>query len=477
MNSYVLQTMPPSYRKDQHRINRIYFAGFLLVLFSFSCMPEDEVVNNRRGIRLSFSTDTIFFDTLFTDTRSTTQVLRVFNTNANAVNVSLQVGRGERSPYLLKVNGREGKTIEGIRVFGEDSLFVFLEATIPSNPIDSIFEVKDSLIVTVNENQQDVKLLSWAENPVRFQQALITTDSIFTAARPYFIRDSLEVAEGASLQIEAGSRLFFAQDALLRVRGQLVVQGTAEQPVFFLNERSDPPFNNTPGLWEGIILENSTAHQLNHAVIRNASTGVFISRVDSDSIADLTINNSIIENMSAIGLLSLSADVRATNTLIDNCAQRLVFAGERGTLRFTHCTFANATNDFFREEPSVVFTDQVFVNENPFLSEALNVTMENSILWGTEEEELAFAIGNNAQSVLSLQNNLIRSGLQEGGGSIQLLDNIFNEDPEFVNPFNFNYRLDSLSPAVDSARPLGIPTDLRDSLRDESPDIGAFEFN
>lgn len=469
--------MPPSYRKDQRRINQICFAGFLFVVLSFSCMPEDEIVTNRRGIELSFSTDTVFFDTLFTDTRSTTRVLRVFNTNANAVDVSLRVGRGERSPFLLKVNGREGKAVEGIRVFGEDSLFVFLEATIPANPIDSIFQVKDSLIVTVNENKQDVKLVSWAENPVRFQQALIATDTLFTATRPYLIRDSLEVAEGTTLRVEAGSRLIFARDAFLRVRGQLTVEGTAEQPVFFLNERSDPPFNNTPGLWEGIILENSTANKLNHAVIRNASTGVFISRVDADSVADLTMNNSIIENMSAIGLLSLSADVQATNTLIDNCAQRLVFIGERGTVRFTHCTLANATNDFFREDPSVVFTDQVFVNENPFLSEALNVTMENSILWGTEEEELAFAIGNNAQSTLTLQNNIIRSGLQEGGGSIQLSDNIFNENPEFVNPFEFDYRLDSLSPAVNSARPLGIPTDLRDSLRDETPDIGAYEYD
>ena len=54
--------------------------------------------------------------------------------------------------------------------------------------------------------------------------------------------------------------------------------------------------------------------------------------------------------------------------------------------------------------------------------------------------------------------------------------NILNADPLFKDPVNFNYRLDNLSPAKDVGHNLGIFSDLAEPLRDNLPDLGAYEW-
>ena len=64
-------------------------------------MPEEEVLE-RSSVELEFSTDTIFFDTLFTAERSVTKRLRIFNPGDKAVILeSVALAGGEASPYTL----------------------------------------------------------------------------------------------------------------------------------------------------------------------------------------------------------------------------------------------------------------------------------------------------------------------------------------------------------------------------------------
>jgi len=54
-------------------------------------------------------------------------------------------------------------------------------------------------------------------------------------------------------------------------------------------------------------------------------------------------------------------------------------------------------------------------------------------------------------------------------------NNILNLDPKFMDVRDFDFRLDTLSPAKDKGQELMIMKDLDGNLRDNLPDIGAYE--
>ena len=72
---------------------------------------------------------------------------------------------------------------------------------------------------------------------------------------------------------------------------------------------------------------------------------------------------------------------------------------------------------------------------------------------------------------IDFKNNLIRTSNIEFA-----TDNILNQDPHFMQPSAYNYRIDSLSPAINVAADLAIQIDLDSLQRDNKPDIGAYEW-
>ncbi|MCZ6900737.1 MAG: hypothetical protein O7F74_10905, partial [Bacteroidetes bacterium] len=98
---------------------------FLLLAGMIGCEPEDEMISTDPGIRLSFSSDTVLFDTVFSSIGSTTKRLMVFNKNDNAVNIErIEVAGGSNSPYTLTVRGLDGKDFNDQLLLGKDSLLI-----------------------------------------------------------------------------------------------------------------------------------------------------------------------------------------------------------------------------------------------------------------------------------------------------------------------------------------------------------------
>jgi len=76
----------------------------LTFLFISSCQKEHESDSN--GRLLSFSTDTVAFDTIFTSIGSPTKNLRVYNTTNDRIIVSsIRLAGGENSGFRLNING------------------------------------------------------------------------------------------------------------------------------------------------------------------------------------------------------------------------------------------------------------------------------------------------------------------------------------------------------------------------------------
>ena len=441
------------------------------------CTPTEEEITQDPNALLTFSTDTVFFDTLFTDTVSFTKRFRVYNPNKNAVNLSdISLGSGNNSVYQLLINGIRGNQFQDQIILGEDSLLVLVEVTIPSRGEDIPFLVEDSVIFVTNENIQTVNLVAWGQDAHFFRQdVVIECNTTWPADKPYVLYGSILVDSLCSLVIEAGAQVYINRGASIFVGGSIDVRGTVEEPVLFRNVRLD--IENAPGQWTGILfLEGSTSNRIDHVIIRNAEFGVRLGTPDNDTIPDLIISNSVIENMSSYGVLAFTSDLWAYNLLVNNCINATAghFAG--GNYLYQHCTFANYSIGLFNENPAMIFSDNLELADGSLLQADLSVQLQNNIIWGDYQdiEELQFAASEGPVFQVLADHCMIRSQ----DDNLDINNNILGVDPEFprfVDPREFNYQLDTLSPAKDQGSVLPIDVDILGNPRDAMPDMGAYE--
>ena len=95
------------------------------------------------------------------------------------------------------------------------------------------------------------------------------------------------------------------------------VNGTMEEPVYFDSDRLEAFYSDLPGQWDRIWLnEGSVNNEINYAVIRNGFIGIQAETLDQFMGNQLTISNSIIENMSGAGILTRYYFIAAANCVI-----------------------------------------------------------------------------------------------------------------------------------------------------------------
>ena len=83
------------------------------------------------SVMLEFSADTIIFDTVFTTVGSTTEILKFYNRENQAIEVSsIYLAGGSASQFRINVDGISGTEFENIEIPAEDSLFIFVEVTV-----------------------------------------------------------------------------------------------------------------------------------------------------------------------------------------------------------------------------------------------------------------------------------------------------------------------------------------------------------
>ena len=239
------------------------------------------------------------------------------------------------------------------------------------------------------------------------------------------------------------------------------------------NTRFDEDYRIAPGQWDAIyLLEGSTDNSIRYADITNGTIGLRVGVPDDDRDFDLTVENTTIGHMSVAGILAFTSDIYGANLLVYNCGDYLIgnFAG--GTYQYDHCTFSNFPNLFSRDEASVQFSDNIIIDENQILAAPLDITLRNSIIWGTESDELLIAEGGGQPITRNMTGGIIKSS--------QLINNFFTSQesnyPGFLNPQLFDYHLDSLAFSIDKSDPIGITSDLEGNPRDVKPDFGAYEY-
>jgi hypothetical protein len=459
---------------------------------------------------ISFSTDTLTFDTVFATFGSTTRYFKVFNDNNKAVKINdLRLMHLVGTQFRINVDGVSGDQFSEVEIPAKDSIYVFVEVTVNPNDQTTPYVIIDDVVFTVGSKTETVHLQAFGQNAHFHYGEEITSSTTWTNDLPHVIisKDTVPgvyVRCGATLTINAGCKVFFAGNSALFVEGTLKAEATQwSDSIVFQGARLESYYNDKPGQWFGIVfLRNNTCvpkGYFNHCSITESSYGIYAGAGLSSDIADylgsaqrpdVSIKNSIIKHSLYNGIYGFNAKISAENSLFYVAGEHLVKLGLGGEYSFNHCTLFNNGSRYVAHEKEALLLSNLLADGNSNVyKENLQTTFTNCIVYGNMENEISFS---NADNLLLTDfdnkfSNCLMKTKSDTLGIFSTLNNqnLFNQDPRFKELDKDNYMpSDSagyFSPAIDYAAS-GLSTDLYDRLRPVSKtansnkfDIGAIE--
>ncbi len=490
----------------------ILLLGSLLML-CFACEVEREYVTGD-AVDLRFSQDTVRFDTVFTARGSATQVFKVYNDAVDPISIDRITVEGETGvDFTFNVDGTMGPEAEDVVIFGKDSIFVFVEVEVdPTEPEElSPFIAEDRLVFETGSVQKRVVLEAFGQNAnylngfnrgTFFQP--ICQDGTFTLPTdlPTVIYGSMFV-DSCVLRVLAGTRIYFHggtqrnpdlggsgafSDGFIYTlpQGRIELQGTLENPVILATDRLEENYLESTGGYRGLVIgPGSRGNRIEHTEIRNSIVGVTV-----DSLAEVTLENTIIAYSSGPAVVSYQGDVTARNSLFHSNLSNSVQFVKGGNLTLEHCTLAN----YGSTQPALSLSNCAPVPDEDYCLQApLRCRIANSILVGGSPLEVElFDVDERERPEtfdVRIKHSVIRTdqrfldaqqGLYEDFYTT-VCDGCYNlqsGDKVFVSISDDNYHLDS----VGVARDLGVylpelPLDLEGVERDtDMPDAGALEW-
>ncbi|MDQ3072446.1 MAG: hypothetical protein M3Q97_04165 [Bacteroidota bacterium] len=446
----------------------------LAVVIISACQKEK--FTNSPDARLSFSIDTLVFDTVFVTVGSATRNFKVKNPNSESVRISsIGLAGGPGSFFRINIDGHAVTELTDYELAAGDSMFVFVEVTIDPNTQALPFIVSDSIIFVTNTNVQKVQLAAYGQNANFHNAELLPCDAIWKSDLPHVIFNSVLVPPGCKLTIEAGAKIYSHSGSGIFVQGMLEVNGAAGDPVIFRGDRLEHLYDKEPGQWYGIrLLPKSEGNIIRHAEIRNAVVGIQADSLPVTSGSkNLIIEKSRISYMSSVGLIGYTATIEARNILIHSCGLFLFVGDLGGSYTFEHCTFENGQSLFAQKYPCVTLTNTDYKNGSEFIINPLSYTFRNCIIWGSLENEIDVQKKGQGLVTSVFSSNIVRTTKDEFKAG-----NIANTDPRFLDVSKADYHLKDGSPAINNGEALLPPVtdDLENNPRtDTKPDIGCYE--
>ncbi len=477
------------------RFLKFIFVSAIGLSMIVACRKEDNISNDP-DLKLGFSNDSVIFDTVFTSIGTSSRRLMIYNSSNKALKISsVDLNGGSQSVFRLNIDGSAGTSFSDLEIQANDSLFVFVRATIDPQNQNNPFVVEDELVFMTNGNEQKVKLVAWGQDAVYiladqyiagFPAFKIVADSLesvhWTAEKPYVVYGFALIDSYGELIIDEGARIYFHDKSGLWAYsdGVLKVKGTESNPVFFQGDRLEEDYKDIPGQWDRIWLMDGRAgvnHEIEYAVIRNGFVGIQAESFVKQTANSLIIRNTIIENQTGIGIFSRWFTIDAANVLIDNCGSYGMALTMGGNYRFIHSTIANYWGFSTRNNSNLYVSNYALDSLDVPFPIPFSLEMGNSILYGSNEEEFETDFVGGADSLYVFDHCLIKTkrNLSQFPGFVDCQK---NEDPKFEDYSTFDYHPDTLSPVIARGKTdfaLEFPKDL-DGLDRSTPDVGAYQF-
>lgn len=468
------------------------------ILLTGSCQ-KDQIDDNPK-IKLTFSQDTVFFDTVFTSLGSTTQSFTVHNTSKHKISISsIRLAGGQSSYYRMNVDGQPAFQVNDIEIGAEDSMYIFLRVTIDPSDVRSPFIVSDSIVFETNGNIQDVNLVAWGQNAnyiladtyipgyPKFKIIAHEFEEVtWNSDRPYVIYGYAVVDSNAVLKISRGTQIYFHNKSGLWVYkgGNIIVKGTVDAPVVFQGDRLESFYADIAGQWDRIwINEGSVNNEIDYAIIKNGFIGLQLETLQAQMGNQMILQNTTIQNMSGYGILTRFYNMTAYNNLVINCGNYLAALTWGGYYDIRQCTFANYWSQSVRVTPSIVLNNY-FTDDSstvyPFQFEAY---FGNNIFTGRNDEEMLFLFDAGAPYSYKFDHCELQTQLDITNPDT-FVDCLKNVDPQFMDYLNYDFQLDTLSPLINTGSIQVVTESFFDLHRDllenvrpvDLPDMGAYEF-
>lgn len=452
----------------------IIFALVGCIEDGFTTSPSDQPV---------FSVDTLSIGTVFTDEPTPTHRFVVRNPHDKQLEIAdISVSGPDAGCFRLNVDGISGTSFQAVDIRGKDSIFVFVEATLPPGK-DALTGYEASIDFTTNGVRRSVVVAAQGQNVKRLRAVTIDTDTRFDSALPYQIYDSLVVAPGVTLTIPAGTQLCFHDKAMLVVRGTLIAEGTVEAPVSMSGDRTgnvvgEISFDLMSRQWTGAFFTStSTGNRLSHVSLRNTTQGLVIEgdpETDYSALPQLTLVNTRLRNSGGMVLEAYHSAIKATGCEFAEAADGLVYL-QGGRHSFTHCTFANYYLFSALGGPSVQFA-HVSADEKTGLDDGSGLpytaaTFVNCIIYGNGTD---LSHGDLKGTSISLRHCLLKS---KGSDDDNFISCVWDSDPLYYterSEYIFDYRLKPESPAIGVGEATDAGPDWYGKTR--TTDLGAYVY-
>lgn len=342
----------------------------VLLLFAVTAC-RNEQVSSDSSLRLTFSVDTLRFDTVFTTVGSATKSVTIYNPNKNAVIIDA-VTQDKGKYFFINVDGETQTDKMYAQINGGDSLIMFVKVHIDPQNENTPVLVEDAVRFAMNGNQFVLTLEAYGQDVVKIQSPTRCTtyeEYTFNNVKPYLIFDTVKVTQ--SLVMEPGARLYFHNGASLIAEGAVTIGGG-----LCISDRIDQLFEKVPyayaaGGWDGFYIVHHeggpSEYNINGLEVVSGINGLQLINADtlsqSASLPTCHLTNSRIHNHTGNGLTIRQMNAVVTNTEVSNCAEHCVYlmGGEHTFIHSTIASYFNSTNVRIQTIPnkglSAVFVD------------------------------------------------------------------------------------------------------------------------
>ncbi len=496
----------------------LFIIGLLLSICS--CRSDFETVPSSG--ELTFSKDTIYLDTIFTNISSSTYSLKVYNNSKKDISIpTIKLRNGLNSKYRMTVDGsqgNQGKEFSNVTLSAKDSLYIFIETTqVSGSSTPNEFLYTDQIEFDSGTNLQKVELVTLVQDaillyPKRNSDGTIETlpignektqgfyldkndpthgnELIFTHKKPYVIYGYAAVPEGETVTFNAGAKVYFhansglivSKNASIHVNGSKSMTARLENEVVFSSDRQQPDFNYIPGQWGTIwLMEGSTNNKIQNLTLKNATVGLLIDTNDGTTV---TIKNTQIYNCSNYGIQAKTAHIAGENIVINYVGKASLACTYGGNYTFTNCTF---NNDWANPEQLAVLVTNYSSGATPEAKDLTQATFNNCIIYGSYATELLLSKKTGAAFEYQFNNCLIKFNNKNNNYTTDpdyQFDTdpthynaiILNKDPKFFNSNINNFNIDATSSAVAKGNSAYlIPFDILGLSRTLPPDLGAYQ--
>ena len=477
-----------------------YILPLLLIIILFAC--KKDIMENNQSATLHFSNDTITFDTVFASIGSITKTLTVYNRNNFDLKSNIALLGNSAAHFRMNIDGVAGNSQNNIEIPAKDSIFIFLEVTIDPSLNTTPYVLADSLVFTTGTKKQDVDVVAWGQDAhfhtansygaiiegndtTLFPYHQLDCSQPWENDKPHVIygyavvdpEQTLIINEGCNVYLHKNSGILVGNPFSDQSGGSIKVNGTLGNEVTFQGDRLDSWYKDLPGQWDRIwLMPGSIDNEFNYVIIKNGNIGIHADTVASSN-PTVTINNTIIKNMSSIGILGQGANISAANTVVSRCGQYTVACNIGGTYNFTHCTFANYWDFSNRSTPSILLNNYYEGSDgNIYVRDLEAANFTNCIIDGSLSTEVSFQEQELGEFNYTFDHCLIKLDPTIDTDNEHYINSIINQSPKFVDAYENDFHLKENSPAINTGNNTTEgSSDIEGNSRNNA-DIGAYEF-